>query len=218
MVAERSQVVVRVGTGPAQTTVPRLIGRTEAEAEPLLADAGLKLGDTGEEPTSDSSLVGKIVRSDPQPGESVAGDTAVSIFVGVQPQNRQVPDVVGDTPEEAEATLKAAGFKVQRDGSGSEVFATTPSAGQQVPEGSTVTLQLSQGGETARVPDVIGERTEDAQAELEARGFTASIRTVQPDDPRDMGRVIDQSPAGGQEADTSEPVQLTVGAGPGFGR
>jgi serine/threonine protein kinase/beta-lactam-binding protein with PASTA domain len=216
-IAERAQVVMRVGTGPAQATVPRLIGRTATEAEPLLVDAGLKLGQKGEEPTSDATKIGKIVRSDPEPGESVAGDTAVSIFIGVEPQFKTVPDVTGDSPDEAEATLESAGFRVQRSGDGDEVFATNPAAGEQVAEGSTVTLQLSPTGDFARVPNVIGERIDDAQAELEARGFTASVSSVETNDPSKFRRVIQQSPSGGADADTSRPVRLVVGLPPGLG-
>ncbi|MGE3288751.1 MAG: Stk1 family PASTA domain-containing Ser/Thr kinase [Pseudonocardia sp.] len=214
-VAERAQVVVRVGTGPAQTTVPRLIGRTEAEAAQLLVDAGLKLGQKGQEPTSDPSLVDKIVRTDPQPGESVKGDTEVSIFIGTKPALRSVPDVTGLSADTADSTLENAGFTVQRSGDGDQVVSTNPAAGQQVAEGSTVTMQLGSEGDTARVPDVVGELLDDAQAELESRGFTASVSRETTTDPREVGRVISQSPSGGTEFDTTQPVRLVVGRLPG---
>jgi len=214
-VAQRSSVLVQVGSGPAQTTVPRVIGKTVDEAEQLLAAAGLTLGDQAEESTSDPALFDKIVRSAPEPGESVAGNSAVAVFIGVRPVFNSVPDVTGLDPAEAERALVAAGFQVRRSGSGDIVAGTDPAAGQATAEGTVVTLLLSPGGELRDVPDVVGDRVEDAQRELEQRGFSSSVSVVDTDDPSEFNRVIDQSPRGDEEADPAQPVLLTVGREPG---
>jgi serine/threonine-protein kinase len=211
-VSERAQVVVRVGTGPAEATVPLLEGKTPDEAEQILVDVGLRLGPQKTEPTSDADLVDRITRSDPRAGETVPGNTAIAVFVGVEQQLVEVPDVVGTSPEDAEATLKADGFQVQRDGEGDEVFGTDPSAGQKVPKGSTITLRLASTSEdVGRVPDVRGELLRDALAELRSRGFSAAASEQSTLDPREAGRVIEQSPGPGTRLDTSQQVRLIVG-------
>ncbi|MGQ0573562.1 MAG: Stk1 family PASTA domain-containing Ser/Thr kinase [Pseudonocardia sp.] len=210
-VAERAPVVVRVGTGPARATVPLLEGRSVEEAEQILLDVGLRLGQQNSEPTADAALVDRVTRSEPRAGESVTGGEAVTVFLGAEQVLVEVPDVAGLGPKEAEDTLKENGFQVQRDGDGDEVFGTNPRAGAKVPEGSAITLLTSSGGDLRNLPDVRGELLDDALAELRSQGFTATVSEQPTLDPRDSGRVISQNPAPGRDVDTSLPVRLVVG-------
>jgi beta-lactam-binding protein with PASTA domain/predicted Ser/Thr protein kinase len=214
-VPERSRVTMFIGSGPAEASVPPLQGRTVEEAEQLLAQRGLSLGQQSEVTTTDTELVGRIVRSVPGPGETVAGGSAVAVEVGVAPATVAVPDVRGQSAGDAQRELEAAGFEVNRedvDGGGEEgsVLATTPPAGTQAERGAAVTMQVSRGNQI-EVPDVVGLSPRDANDELQNAGFRVAV-TVRPVDDREQdGRVVEQSIPGGQSAREGEQIVITIG-------
>ena len=69
------------------------------------------------------------------------------------------------------------------------------------------------GTEQVRVPAVTGTDVERAADELEAAGFEVDVDEFANDAPR--GRVLEQDPRGGEEADEGSTVNLSVSAGPG---
>jgi serine/threonine-protein kinase len=106
-IAERSPVNLAIGRGPAEVNVPRLLDRSAAEAEQELTAVGLVLGTTTEEETADAAKVGKVIRTDPEPGEKVGGGTPVNIVVGTEQTTVRVPDVEGDSIDDAVRALQA---------------------------------------------------------------------------------------------------------------
>jgi serine/threonine-protein kinase len=215
-VAEGSTVRLQVGSGPDQTAVPPLTGRTVAEAGPLLSDRGLVLGAQTEQNTTDPAQVGKIISSSPAAGENVPGGTAVAVTVGRQPSTVVVPNVRGDA-DDAERQLRQAGFTVARttvDAGGTEgdVVGTNPPAGTQAAAGSTVTLQIASGeGGDAEMPDVEGRTEDDARSRLAQEGLSVSIRRQQVTDESQDGRVISQSPGAGSSVTPGDRATLVVG-------
>lgn len=162
------------------------------------------------------------------------GTDAVAVVIGVTTPIRVVANVVRLVPDEAERTLQAAGFRVARSGTGNSVLSTVPGPGEETAEGATVALTApgvpaptqrttgaaaappaGPGPELRTVPDVIGERLEDAERSLDQQGFLTSVIIVNTTDSTESGRVLRQSPAGGQAADTAEPVEVVVGKTPG---
>ena len=58
-----------------------------------------------------------------------------------------------------------------------------------------MTLQVITGDATADMPDVRGERFEQAQAKLAGEGISnIRLRQASTNDPSEQGRVLDQSP------------------------
>ncbi|MCT2222898.1 transglycosylase domain-containing protein [Microbacterium paraoxydans] len=90
-----------------------------------------------------------------------------------------VPDVVGQTVEEATATLERAGFQVSvgdpvdSDKATNIVVEQSPSG--QAAAGATITISPSNGN-GATVPDVTGQSPTEANAALVAAGFTTVER------------------------------------------
>ncbi len=224
-VDERSTVTLSIGKGPAQVTVPKVSGQSVADATKLLTDAGLKVGTQSDEETTDSTLIGKVTRSDPDAGVSVAGASPVNIFVGKAPTNIKVPDVTGQDAATAAQTLTSAGFQVQTanvDGGGQpgSVLGTSPAAGSSAAKGSTVTLQLSNGNQASQVPDVRGQSASDAKKALKAAGYSNVNTTDQQigsNNAQYDGKVIDQSVPAGTTADPTTQITLTIGKVSGNG-
>ncbi|WP_347976291.1 transglycosylase domain-containing protein [Microbacterium sp. ProA8] len=93
----------------------------------------------------------------------------------IKVQLTELPNVVGQTIDQATKTLTDAGFTVQVGGPvdsnqpAGVVGAQNPGAGR-VPGGSTVTINPS-NGEGLTVPDVSGRSLEDAKKALRSAGF-----------------------------------------------
>ncbi|MEQ3551300.1 Stk1 family PASTA domain-containing Ser/Thr kinase [Pseudonocardia nematodicida] len=216
LVDENSRVTVFVGTGPAEVTVPSLTGRSPQEAEGLLREAGLQVGETTEQETTDTSQIGRVISSDPGPGETVPGNTSVALVVGREQTTIAVPDVSGRSAEEARSTLNQAGFsavdtsQVDADADAGTVVGTDPSAGTQVARTQTITIQISRGNQS-QVPDVVGQPVDSAAQTLQEAGLGFDIRLTSVSDSSQNGIVLQQSPSGGSQASPGQQVVLTVG-------
>jgi serine/threonine-protein kinase len=68
---------------------------------------------------------------------------------------------------------------------------------------------VSTGAQKVQLPGEVGKTEADARAALEAKGFTVS--TLNRTDDANVGKVVDQSPAGGSMVDPHTPVVLTIG-------
>ncbi|TCK27468.1 Stk1 family PASTA domain-containing Ser/Thr kinase [Pseudonocardia endophytica] len=219
-VPENSRVTIFVGTGPAQATVPALTGKTIDEAQPLLQGAGLRLGGQTERETSDSNQVGKIISSDPGPGVTVPGNTPVAVVIGKEQTTVAVPDVSGQSADQAQSTLRNAGFTnvttstVDGGGQAGSVVGTDPSAGTKVSKNATITLQISKGNQK-QVPNVVGQDYRNAVNQLDAAGLAYRLQAQQVSDTSQVNKVLSQSPSGGSQSDGNTEVQLVVGAAGG---
>ena len=215
-VAENSRVTLFVGTGPAQATVPALTGKTVQEAQGLLQGAGLRLGAQTQRETTDGSQVGKILSSDPGPGVSVGGNTEVAIVVGKEQTSIAVPDVSGQSADQAQSTLRGAGFTnittstVDGGGTAGSVAGTSPSAGTRVSKNTTITLQISRGNQKA-VPNVVGQDYRSAVAQLSSAGLSYRLQAQQVSDASQVNKVLSQTPSGGSPVSDDTEVVLVVG-------
>jgi penicillin-binding protein 1A len=145
------------------------------------------------------------------PGKLATGDQALW---------RVVPSVFGMPVGPAEEALSREGFLAVRRLRGNDeyppgyVVGQTPGAGSQAPGGSVVTLEVSTGPPTARVPDLLGLTQEEARRSLAASGLqTKVVMQPEPKSPGSgsrKGRVWKQSPQGGMGADRGETVTIYV--------
>jgi serine/threonine-protein kinase len=147
----------------------------------------------------------------------------VAVVVGKQQTTVAVPDVVGQDSDDAKRELEDAGFTVRSTnvdgGNEGEVASTDPAAGTQAAAKSTVTMRVSSGdSNSVDMPDVRGERFEQAQATLAGEGFSnIRLRQESTNDPSELGRVLDQSPSPGRSVSTDDQITLTVGTPSGSG-
>jgi serine/threonine-protein kinase len=208
-----SVVTLFVSNGPSTVRVPDVVGLAEADARRRLRRAELRAD--VERESSTKVPEGTVIRTDPGPGRPAERDSAVTLVVSSGPQQVSVPSVVGETQEDAVARLREEGLSpIVRERSSSEpvdtVLEQTPAAGQEVDEGSSVTIFVS-NGEVREVPDVTGLTQSEAEAELDDAGFGVSVRTRVTDQPDEEGTVLSQSPRGGVERREGATVTVTVG-------
>jgi serine/threonine-protein kinase len=208
-----STVTLFVSNGPSTARVPDVLGLTEVDARRRIRRAGFKpvLSREG----SVKVPAGSVIRSDPGGGARIERGSRVTLFISTGPKEVTVPDVVGQDQNDAASKLREEGLGViireRVSGEPADtVVDQTPAAGQQVDEGSTVTLFVS-NGRLREVPDVVGLKQSEAEAEISDAGFNASIRTTPVEEPDADGRVVSQTPSGGKERRRGDSVVITVG-------
>jgi beta-lactam-binding protein with PASTA domain len=154
-----SGVTITVGTGPSSVPVPRLYGKTPAQAESVLQGAGLRLGSQSRDYSSDVAE-GGIFFQNPSGGENVEPGTAVDVTVSLGPEQVEVPEVYGLSVAAAQTALSNAGLnstpiEVEGDEAAGTALATEPGVGAMLDPGSTVSLFYSAGPppDTTASPD-----------------------------------------------------------------
>jgi serine/threonine-protein kinase len=126
----------------------------------------------------------------------------------------EVPDVTGESEDNARAALESAGLRVgeiTREESGEApgtVIEQSPAAGDQVNLGSAIALTVA---EPTAIPDVVDLTEEEAQTELEDAGFEVNVRDEAVTDPAEDGIVLEQSPAAGEERRQGSRITIVVG-------
>jgi serine/threonine-protein kinase len=190
-----------------------VVGLSDDDARRRLRRADLRA--TIEQESTTKVPEGTVIRTDPGPGRLIERDSSVTLFVSSGPGEVEVPNVVGEDQEGAVARLREEGLSpIVRERASSEPVDTvvdqSPAAGQQVDEGSTVTVFVSDG-KVREVPDVTGLTEGEAEAELGDAGFNVSVRTRETEQPDEDGTVLSQSPRGGAERRESATVTITVG-------
>jgi serine/threonine-protein kinase len=126
-----------------------------------------------------------------------------------------VPDVTGESEENARSALEAAGLRVgevTEQESGEEpgtVIEQSPGAGEQVDRDSAVDLVVAA---PTLVPDVVDLTEEEARGELEDAGFEVRVQEQAVTDPEQDGIVIEQSPAADEQRRQGSRVTIVVGS------
>jgi serine/threonine-protein kinase len=146
--AEKGATVrLTVSRGARPVTVPSVVGRSVAEARGELEGKGFKVTETDQQTTSKPD--GTVISQSPAAGSSVKPGTTVGLTVAKAPPQVQIPDVTGDTKDEARQALRDNRLQVKvvrrdvdtpdEDGM---VVAQDPQAGSSVDRGTLVTITV----------------------------------------------------------------------------
>lgn len=152
-------------------------------------------------------------------GFSLGGDNKeTSTNISTESSTVQVPTVAGSTQDEAIGLLEEAGldYRIQeREDESTEkgiVISSTPEAGARVDKGTTITLFVSKGNESVKMPNVVDVSLEQAKSQLEGMGLKVTVNNEY-DDTIEENRVISSSPAAGETVKLGTTVTLTVSKG-----
>jgi eukaryotic-like serine/threonine-protein kinase len=91
------------------------------------------------------------------------------------------------------------------------VIRQAPSAGSELPRGSSVSIVVSQGEEKATVPNVIGKERAEAVEMLREAGLAPTVQEQETEVPQQVGRVTDQFPPPASEVEPGSTVTVVVG-------
>lgn len=206
--------------GSKYLETPDLSGKTEKEAESILKDNKLKLGDVSRE-YSDKYSENKVIKTTPKEGERLEQKSKVDIVLSKGPQLAEMPSLYGLTKSEAMEKLKDLGIKdVKVKQSYSEqnvakglIESQSVSPGEQVKvNDSNIELTESLGIEQVYVKDYEGESFKTAKSELEAKGFKVVVNEETEHDSVKKDNVISQSPKG-KEVDKGSTIEFIISKG-----
>ena len=208
-----STVTLDVSKGPNRPAVPAVTGLSQAAAEQAVKDAGLAVGQVTQA-ASDTVAKGDVISTDPAAGSRQQPNTTVDLVVSSGQAPVDLPNVVGESVEDATSDLTDAGFQVRiapdqvnsPDAAPGDVAATSPD-GSTATKGSTVTLTISKGPVLVNVPDVGGMNEHDARKALTDAGFKVQVIKLNP-----FGNptVHIESPNGNQQAAQGSTVTITL--------
>jgi serine/threonine-protein kinase len=201
---------------PETRTVPNVVGQRSATASQILQNRGFEVNiETVVNPEVPRDTV---ATQRPGAGQQAKVGSIVTIIVSAGPGEAVVPQVNGLPRAQAEAALKAEGFKVKvtevfsADVPKGRVISSSPPESTTAERGATVTLTVSKGAQPVTVPDVVGKKVEEARGILAADGFKVRTEddTQSTDDP---GTVTAQDPKASSRLAKGGTVTLKVAAG-----
>ena len=176
-------VTVAVSSGREITDVPDVTGLNPQQAAEALTAAGLLLEQQVAEENSGTVAPGLIIEQNPPAGAQISKGSRVRITVSTGPALIRVPTLSGMQLEQAEATLNDLGLVAQvrmSDSAETEGLVLSVSdEGSQVPPGTAVTLEVS-NGMIMTMPGITRLSEEEALASLRAAGWTGNLATGEP--------------------------------------
>lgn len=216
-VTRGTDVRIVLSMGPERYVIdPQFVGEPWSEVEPQISAL---VGDriAIEVVTDYSELVAKesVVEMEPAPGTQLKPGQTLVVTVSEGRNPIPIPDVAGQSPQEAQETLTDAGFVASvspteefSDETAGTVARTDPEAGTDAqPDADvTITVVISKGPDLVEVPSVTGLTTSAATEELEKAGFDVEVSTVF----TTFGLVAVQSPSGGTMAKRGSTITLKI--------
>lgn len=204
-----------------QVEMIRVVGMHVDEAKLALLELGLTPEIQYE--VNSAYEAGTVLRASVQDGLMVDKNTNIVLTVAESAEGITVPGVTGKSQAEATSVLEKAGFVVNVTESydsvveSGYVISQSPEEGTTAPEGSSITIRVSQGTEEnkVRVPDVVGLTEMDAVASLTESGLTVgTVTQVTNEDASLTDLVCYQSYSVGSYVDKGTAIDLKVSTGP----
>lgn len=198
-----------------------LRGKSFDEAKEELETMGLKIYQASTE-ESEEYEEGQIISQDIPEGDMVEEGTMIRVVVssGKGESEIAVPNVTGYTDTAAIGMLQDAGLDYNREYESSDkvpegtVIRQTPESGTMAPEGTKVTIVVSQGKESVTVPDLKNKTEAEARKALEAEGLQVGTVGSDYSDTIEEGKVMDQSEIAGKTVYSGTTVNITISLGP----
>ena len=199
--------------------VPNVIGLNIDEAKSLLIDLGLT---PIEDPKVRENASNDIVYDQTPVADTLArqGENVILVYnPGFVPV--AVPNLVGLSVQDATNVLKEVGlrlvvdqFVASTDIPANQILVQSPTAGLGARPNSVVTVNVSAGTNTVRVPDVIGDDQTAASKLLSASPLNFVVTIVlEASDVIEAGRVIRTEPLGDTAVAPGSSVTLYVSTG-----
>jgi beta-lactam-binding protein with PASTA domain len=209
-----AEVSINVSTGPEQREIPDVSALSYAEAVKKLTAAGFgKFKQT--QATSTASQRDKVLNTVPPANTNTAITNEITVVVGSGPVTRSVPNVTGQSAEQATRNLNTVGFTtvltapVDSIEPAGEVLGMDPPSGNDAELDTPITLKVSKGNQFI-MPNLIGQFWTDAEPNLRALGWTGVL--VKGPDVRDSGQrtnaVVTQNPPPGTGVNFTGSVTL----------
>ncbi|HJA12014.1 MAG TPA: Stk1 family PASTA domain-containing Ser/Thr kinase [Candidatus Mediterraneibacter merdipullorum] len=202
--------------------VPDLRGMTEEEARDELEGTGLGLDVENEPQPSNQYKEGEIISQDPAPHDEVEINSTITVVLssGEEAKMVRVPNVIDREEDDAEKMLREANLTVVHgesehsdDIEKGRVISCDPEPGEEVEEGTEVTIVISLGPDNATVPDLRNKSASSAEAALAEAGLNGSASEEYSDSVAE-GKVISQGVDPGKKVEKGTTISYVISKGP----
>lgn len=199
---------------------PDLSGKTEKEAEHILKENKLQMGNILRE-YSDKYPENKIIKTTPEKGGRLEQQSKVDIVLSKGPELTEMPNLFGMTKSEALDKLKDLGIKdskvkqayTKQNIAKGLIESQNVNPGDKVKvNDSNIELTESLGTKQVYVDDYENKAFKTAKSELEAKGFKVVVTQETEDKKVKKDNVISQSPKD-EEIDEGSTIEFTVSKG-----
>ena len=202
----------------ANIEVPQLVGETQAVANEMCEKKNLVMKVVSQKQSD--KPVGTVLEQSIKAGEKVKKQTVIEVVICSGAEEVEVPNVSGNTQDEAWKILKDKGFtdyEVQTEYSdeydNGEVIRTTPEAGTTATVDTKIVIVVSKGAEKAEVPTLVGMTVSEAKEALSAKGLTDGGSTEEYSNTVEEGKIIRQDVKAGKKVDSGTSVSYVVSKG-----
>lgn len=216
-------IYIKVSKGPAPEIkyMDNLVNQKQDIAENFLTKQGISFLSQSE--NSDTIEKGNVIRTDPAAGEEIKEGQTVILYISIGPEMKEanVPSVVNQSLETAKTILNMQGVKIEiqvkeensdtvpKDG----IIRTEPAAGEKMKTGDTVTIYISSGPKTAKMPNLVGKSLKAALELLEYAGFTNVKYDVYVENTAPKDQVLYQSVEMNEEIPLNTKIELKLSTG-----
>jgi beta-lactam-binding protein with PASTA domain len=217
-VDKTTKVDLVVAAAP-RIVIPPIIGKTFAEAESSLRNAGLA---TGMRRTKESSEAapGIVLSQRPPAGQVVQQGAKVDLVVATKPAVL-VPEIVKLSLAEAKTRLENVGLglgqtrrrEIYEPIATGNILEQIPRPGEKVDKGTKVDIVVSVRPSVVAVPDLVGKPFDEARA-LVGRGGLQLGAVQQTKSGPTPGLVLRQTPAAGEKVSWGTKIDLVVATRP----
>ena len=164
-----------------------------------------------------------VIRTNPAAGEEIKDGQTVILYISMGPEMKDanVPSVTNQSLETAKTILNMQGVKIDiqvkeensdtvpKDG----IIRTEPAAGEKMKTGDTVTIYISLGPKTAKMPNLVGKTLKAALEMLEYAGFTNVKYDVYVENTAPKDQVLHQSVEMNEEIPLNTKIELKLSTG-----
>ncbi|MCV7214683.1 Stk1 family PASTA domain-containing Ser/Thr kinase [Mycobacterium crocinum] len=226
--AEMRTDLVRVHNGEAPEA-PKVLSAAERTS---LLNAAPSVPTRGDD-TDEIPRQGALVDNDRAGGSigrwlivvAVLAVLTVVVTIGINmvsgnPRNLQVPDVRGQSQQDAVVTLQNKGFKIRTNTKPDNtvpperVIDTDPAANSKASAGDEILINVSTGPEQREVPDCATLSAGDCIQKLKAAGFSKFKQTTSASKPEDKDKVVSTVPPANQLSAVTNEITIVIGNGP----
>ena len=215
------EVVVSSGLVGNTKEVPDVSGKSEADAQKELEDAGFKV--TSSFQYDDSVENGNVISTNPVAGTKAEKGTQITMLVSKGSDKKTVPNVRGMEDSAAQNTIKNYGFNVgtvtyQYSDSVSKglVISQGVASGTKAAAGTSISLVVSSGPkpeEKIEVKGFVGQSESDLKSWASQNGLYTNASDSQYSDTYAAGVIISMSPSSGSVSKGST-ISYVVSLGP----
>ena len=218
-----SKIFVFVSKGqPTNVKVPKLVGELLATAESQLLTDKLTYKTAQVTSWPSSVMPGTVLAQSLAAGSTALSSTPVTLTILAPGGTYPVPNVVGQLPATAGATLATYGLTAGTTNSActalaiapGNVVSTSPAAGTAEPANTIVNLTVSTGPCPVNVPNLYGYTPAQATQQIINAGLDPQVTDTCQGGATSTGHIASQQPGALQAVKPGSPVFAQVGCIP----